>query len=113
MDYPSPDRLVILIVSGSQSGTLMNHLTRQGYHFTVIDSTNAMLQELIHCLLIGFFHTRLSELLDIIRKNCQPYRKYIPTQNLLPGELANLPVVKARFGGALVYMLNVERFEQL
>jgi uncharacterized protein YaaQ len=51
--------------------------------------------------------------LDIIRKNCQPYRKYIPTQNLLPGELANLPVVEARFGGALVYMLNVERFEQL
>lgn len=113
MNPPSPDRLVILIVSGSQSGALMRLLTGGGFHFTVIDSTNAMLQEPIHCLLIGFFHTRQSDLLDIIRKNCQPFRKFIPTQNLLPGELANLPVVEARLGGALVYMLNVERFEQL
>jgi uncharacterized protein YaaQ len=113
MDAPLPDQLVILIASGSQSDALMKHLTREGFHFTVIDSTNVMMQEPILCLLIGFFHPRRPALLDIIRKNCRPYRKFIPTQNLLPGELVNLPLVEARLGGALVYMVNVERFEQL
>lgn len=113
MDTSPPDRLVILIVSGSQADALLKHLTREGFHFTLIDSTNAVMQEPILCLMIGFFHTRQSPLLDIIRKDCEPYQKFIPTQSLLPGELANLPVVEARLGGALVYMLKVVRFEQL
>jgi len=113
METSSLDRLVILIVSGSQLDALMKQLTGEGFHFTVIESSNAMMQESVHCLVIGFFHARRSELLAIIRKNCQPYQKFIPAQNLLPGELASLPLVEARLGGALIYMLKVERFEQL
>ena len=113
MDSTILDRLVFLTISGSQADPLMKHLTREGFHFTVINSTSQMMQEPALCLMVGFAHAQLNSLLEIVRKECKPYRKFIPTQNLLPGELANLPMVEAQLGGARVYMMNVERFEQL
>jgi uncharacterized protein YaaQ len=113
MGTPSLDRLVILTVSGSQSGALMKALSRDGFQFTVIDSRGGMMQDTMVCLLIGFSAERMPILLEDVRKNCRSYQQYVTTQGLVPGELSNLPMVEARMGGALVYMMNVERFEQL
>lgn len=113
MNSCSLDRLVILTVFDSQADPLMKQLTREDFHFTVINSTGGVMQEAVICLLVGFFHERMPVLLEIVRNKCRPYRKYIPTQSLLPGELANLPMLEAQLGGALIYMMNVERFEQL
>jgi uncharacterized protein YaaQ len=113
MSQSSLDRLMILTITGSQSDPLMKHLNRDGFQFTVINSTSEMMQESALCLMIGFSHERLSGLLEIIRIECSTYRKFIPTQSLLPGELSSLPMVEAELGGARVYILNVERFEQL
>jgi len=113
LNNPSLDRLVILTVFDSQADPLMKQLTREGFHFTVINSAGGVMQEAINCLLIGFFHERMPILLEIVRKNCRPYRKYIPTQGLMPAELANLPMLEAQLGGAMIYTMNVERFEQI
>ena len=113
MNSCSLDRLVILTVFDSQADPLMKQLTREDFHFTVINSTGGVMQEAVICFLVGFFHERMPVLLEIVRNKCRPYRKYIPTQSLLPGELANLPMLEAQLGGALIYMMNVERFEQL
>jgi uncharacterized protein YaaQ len=113
MSQPTLDRLMILTITGSQADPLMKHLNRDGVQFTVINSTGEMMQESALCLMIGFSHERLDALLDVVRTECHTYRKFIPTQSLLPGELSGLPMVEAELGGARVYMLNVERFEQL
>ena len=113
MESSPLDRLVILTVFDSQADPLMKQLTREGFHFTVINSTGGVMQETVICLLVGFFRERLPALLEIVRKKCRPYRKYIPTQSLPPGGMTNLPMLEAQLGGALIYMMNVERFEQL
>jgi uncharacterized protein YaaQ len=113
MNSSSLDRLVILTVFESQADPLMKQLTLEDFHFTVINSTGGVMQDAVICLLVGFFHERLPVLLEIVRKKCRPYRKYIPTQSLLTGETTNLPMLEAQLGGALIYMMNVERFEQL
>ena len=113
MNTPSLDQLAILTVFESQADTLMKELTRENFRFTVIHSAGGMAQEAENCLLIGFFHERMQKLLEIVRKNCRPYRKFIPTQNFLPIEQTNLPMLEAQLGGALIYMMNVDRFEQL
>jgi uncharacterized protein YaaQ len=113
MSQSSPDRLVILTVTGSQADPLMKHLNRDGFQFTIINSTSEVMQEPAVCLMIGFSHERLPGLLEIVRADCHIYHKFIPTQSLLPGELSSLPMVEAELGGARIYMLNVERFEQL
>lgn len=113
MSNPTLDRLVLLTVFDSQADRLMKHLTREGFHFTVINSSGGVVQEAELCLLIGFFHERIPVLLEIVRKDCRPYRKYIPTQGLTQGEVANFPMLEAQLGGALIYTMNVDRFEQI
>ena len=113
MRFPNPDRLVILIVSGMQVDALIAHLASQDFNFTVINSKGGMLQEPEVCLLVGFESKMLPILLDIVRKDCRPYRHYVSTQGYMPGELANPSIVETELGGARFYMMNLERFEQI
>jgi len=106
------DRLVILVVSGSQSDQLMRRLRRTQFYFTVIDSTGGMLQEPMVCLLLGIEQWRMTDLLEIVRQCCQPYMHYVPAQMHMPSDVSSLPMVEAQVGGALVYTMNVERFVQ-
>lgn len=108
----SIDRLVILVVSGSQSDQLMRRLRQTQFYFTVIDSTGGMLQEPMVCLLLGIGQTQMADLLDIVHQCCQPYTQYIPAQMHIPSDVSSLPMVEAQVGGALVYTMNVERFVQ-
>lgn len=113
MSLPDPDRLVILIVSGTQIDALIAHLASENFNFTVINSTGGMLQEPEVCLLVGFESQRLPILLDIVRKDCRPYRHYVSTQGYMQAELANPSMVETELGGARFYMMKLERFEQI
>lgn len=113
MALPSPDRLVLLMISGSQSDVLMKQLTEADFRFTLINSTGGLLQEAMICLMIGFSHERLPALLDVLHSSGRTYKKFIPTQGMLPMEQAALPMMEAQLGGATIFMLNVERFEQI
>jgi uncharacterized protein YaaQ len=113
MSTPIPDRLAILIVSGSQEDKLFKHLVKEKFIFTVIKSTGGLIQEQEVCLLIGFHNERLPILLDVVRKNCRPFRRYISARGFMQGELAGPPMLEAQLGGARFFMMNVERFEQL
>jgi uncharacterized protein YaaQ len=113
MSTPIPDRLAILNVSGSQEDKLFTHLIKEKFTFTVIKSTGGMIQEPEVCLLIGFHNERLPILLDVVRANCRPYRKYISTRGFMQGEMAGPPMLEAELGGARFFMMNVMRFEQI
>jgi uncharacterized protein YaaQ len=113
MSFPYPDRLVILIVSGTQVDSLIAHLAREKFNFTVINSTGGILQEPEVCLLVGFESKRLPILLDLVRKDCSPYRHYVSTQGYMQGEMAKPSMLEAELGGARLYTMNVERFEQI
>ncbi len=107
------DLLVLIVVSSSQSKKLMANLNKQHFYFTIIDSTNNLFHEPSVCLLLGLHHDRLDILNVLVRKYCQPYRKYIPIQMRSVGEISNLPVLETQEGGATLYALAVEHFEQV
>ena len=113
MISPQIDRLAILTVSGTQVDALFSHLAKEKFAFTVINSQGGMFQEPEVCLLIGFRSERLPLFLDVVRKDCRPYRRYVSTQGYLQGEMANSSMVEIELGGARIYILNVERFEQI
>jgi uncharacterized protein YaaQ len=107
------NQLAILIVSGRQVSELMQHLSKHGFYFTIIDSSGGVLQEPTVCLIIGLNNSRLTPLLRLVRKYCQPQTQYIPAQmNVQPGFPA-FPMIEAQVGGALVYVVNVESFYQI
>ncbi len=112
MDDQSVDRLVLVVFSQSQADGLMKGLRQEQFYFTVIDTAGGWINEPMICLLLGLARDRLPVLLDVVRQNCQPYKTFIPAHVQPPGEFSALPMVEARVGGALVYMTDVERFEQ-
>jgi uncharacterized protein YaaQ len=101
------------MISGSQADLLMKQLTGANFRFTLMNSTGGILQDAMLCLMIGFSHERLPALLDIIHSSGRTYKRFIPTQGMLPMEQAALPMMEAQLGGATIYMLNVDRFEQI
>lgn len=107
------DLLLLIIVSQSQSKKLMANLNRQHFYYTVIDSSSSLFQEPTVCLLMGLNHARMDALNHLIDKYCQPYRKFIPVQMRVVGELSHMPVIESQEGGATLYGMAVEHFEQI
>lgn len=107
------DLLVLIVVSESQSKKLMASLSEQQFYFTIIDSSNSLFYEPTVCILLGLYHDRMDTLNDLVEKHCQPYRKYIPVQMRPGGEFSQLPVLETREGGATLYVMPVEHFEQV
>jgi uncharacterized protein YaaQ len=107
------DRLVIINVSRPQSKKLMAKLNRQQFYFTIIDSNNSLFLEATVLLLLGLNHTRLDILDQLVQQYCQPYRKLIPVQIRAAGETGQFPVLESLEGGATMFSLPVEHFEQI
>jgi len=49
----------------------------------------------------------------LVRKNCHHYTEFIPSQGVMPPQPSAIPMVEAELGGAMIYMMNVVRFEQI
>lgn len=107
------DLLILIIVSQSQSKKLMANLNKQHFYFTVIDSSSSLFHEPTVCLLMGLNHSRMDTLNHLVEKHCQPYRKYIPVQMRGVGEISQIPVIESLEGGATLYGMPVEHFEQI
>jgi uncharacterized protein YaaQ len=108
------NQLAFVAVSGSQAGDLMQNLTKNGFYFTKIDSSGGIIQEPMVCLLIGFNKSRTEDLMKLSRKYCQPHKQYIPANmSIQPGYTNQIPMIEAQIGGAVIHLLNVERFEQM
>jgi uncharacterized protein YaaQ len=107
------NQLAILVVSGYQSEELMQRMVEQRFSFTKIDSSGGMLNEPAVCLLVGLNSTRLPTLVELVQKCCQPYTQYIPTQLNSQSGYPSMSMIEAQVGGALIYTINVERFEQI
>lgn len=108
------DILTILVVSGLQAPKLMEELTNKEFIFTVMDNWGGVIQESTICLILGFHHSRFSILKDIVIKNCKPTLQYIPAQMVnAPPEYLSMAMVETKIGGASLYSMNVECFEQI
>jgi uncharacterized protein YaaQ len=104
--------LVLIVVSDRQAGDLLQAMVKERYYFTKIDSQGMVFQEPNLCLLVGLNNTRLKTLLDLITEHCQPFQEYVPVQLSTPAGFPPMRMIEASAGGALVYALDVERFEQ-
>lgn len=104
--------LVVVVVYGRQAEDLMQGLNRENIYFTKFESSEMVFQERIYCLMIGLNNARLSNLMGLVEHYCQPREEYVPVQLNLPANFPPMPMIEARVGGALVYVVEIERFEQ-
>ena len=107
------NQLVIATVSGTQASTLTDRLIQDDFYVTQVDSSGGILQEMRISLLIGLDRGRLPRLLDHVRECCRTQRRFIPAHVEAPLLEIQPMMIEAEVGGATVYVLDVERFEQL
>ena len=113
MANESINQLVIVVVSGVQAGNLTQKLRAASFYFTQLDSWGGLLEEPTVCLLVGLEAQRRPALMDLICQCCQVHRQYIPAR-LDASMLQVQPVmIEAEVGGAAIYTVTVERFEQI
>ncbi len=106
------NQLVFIAVSQRQGEDLMQQLVKERFYFTRVDSSGLVFEEPNLCLIIGLNNSRLPGLMGLIDHYCQPYQEYVPVQFNTPAGLPPLAMIEAKAGGALVYVVDVERFEQ-
>ena len=107
-------RLVIVIASDSDADRLMKALIQQGYPATKIGSTGGFLHRGSATILSGVEADEVDQVLAMVRAECHARTEYVPVQTLpFFGESAALSEpVEVRVGGAIVFVVNVERFEK-
>lgn len=105
--------LVFVIVSSEQINDLIQELIKSGFYFTRIDSHGGILEKSTVSLLIGISKKRFDLLMDIIHQSCHTTVKFIPARVEAPLMQGQPLMIEAEVGGATVYTVDVERFEQL
>lgn len=107
-------KLVIIIASDSDADRLIKRLVEQGYPATKISSTGGFLRRGNATLLSGVEAGEMDALIAMIRAECHARTEYLPVQTLPffgEGSVLAEPV-EVRTGGAIVFVIDVERFEK-
>lgn len=107
------DQLVIATVAGEQSRALTRRLLQDGFYVTQVDSCGGILYESTASLLIGLEKAHLPRLLEHFRECCYTHKRFIPAHAETPMLEIQPVMIEAEVGGALIYVLDVERFEQI
>ncbi len=104
-------RLLVSIVHSDDADGLMGALRDGGYSSTKISTTGGFLREGNATILIGTEEANVQSVMDIIRRNCHTRTMYVnPLPPVMePGELYMPNPVEVQVGGAVIFVLDVER----
>ena len=107
-------KLVVIIASDADADRLMKSLVERGYPATKISSTGGFLRRGSATILSGVEAGEVDEVIGMVREECHARAEYVPVQTLpFFGEGTTLAEpVEVRVGGAIVFVLPVERFEK-
>jgi len=113
MPHSVINQLVVATVPGAQAGLLTDKLTHDGFYVTQMDSSGGILREATVTLIVGLNRVLLPRLLEHIRECCCTRRQFIPAHVEAPLLEAQALMIETEVGGATIYALGVERFQQL
>ena len=107
-------KLVIAVAHDRDRSKITEGLLRNGFKFTKIGSTGGFLREGNVTLLIGAEDKDVDRVLGIIGDSCKTRKQFV---NVLPpdagpvGTIIPSPV-EVLVGGAITFVVDVERFER-
>lgn len=109
------NKLVIAVIQDKDSIRLMENLVDKGYRATKLASTGGFLKAGNTTMLIGVNKEQVPEVVAIIRDVCQSREKIITSMSPIGSAIESyVPYpVEVVVGGATIFVLDVERFEQV
>lgn len=111
---PAPDRLVMMIVSDTDADALQTRLVAGHYSVTKVGSTGGFLRRGSVTIFSGVPQAQVDNVISIVNEVCHARRELVPVQTLPfigDGAFTAEPV-EVRVGGAIVFVLPVERYQR-
>ncbi len=107
-------KMVVAIVQDKDSPRLARNLVKAEIRATKLASTGGFLHAGNTTFLIGTQEERVQEVLDIIQNSCRSREQVVTPMSPMGSQLESyVPYpVSVQVGGATVFVLDVERFEQ-
>lgn len=107
-------KLVMAVVQDKDSNRLSNALIKANFRATKLASTGGFLKAGNTTFLIGVEDEQIDELMNIIKENCKSRDQLVAPISPMGGNADSyVPYpVEVQVGGATVFVLPVERFEQ-
>lgn len=107
-------RLILAVVNNDDAPRLAERLTEAGYRATRVASTGSFLRQGNTTFILGVNKSHVEKVLHIIEETCRRRTRYVnPMPPAATGEefILSQPM-EVEIGGAVVFVLPVERFER-
>jgi uncharacterized protein YaaQ len=108
-------KLVIAIIHERDKHRVSDALLQDGHKFTNIATTGGFLRDGNCTLLIGADDDKVDEIVSILENCCHSREQFVsqpPIDTLASGTMLMNPV-KVTVGGAIIFVVNVERYERV
>ena len=106
-------KLFIVITADDEADALIRKLVERGYPATKVSSTGGFLRRGNATILSGIDGDDVDSVMAIVREECKARTELVPAQALpFPESIYPAEPVQIRVGGAIVFVLPVERFEK-
>ena len=109
-------KLILAIVQDVDSRGVLDALMAAGYRATKVSSTGGFLVRGNATILIGVLDEQVEQVLSILQQHCHARSEFVsPVMPLSEAAAARhwVQPLEVEVGGATVFVLGVERFEQL
>lgn len=106
-------KLLLAIVNKDDANYVNSGLRKSGFTATKISSTGGFLSSGNTTFLIGVDDNDVEKVMDIISQFSKKRTVNIPADPLYSHAQLSAGPVKVTVGGAIVFVLNVERFEHI
>ncbi len=106
-------KLLVVITADDEADALIRALVERGYPATKVSSTGGFLRRGSATILSGIDADDVDMVMGIVRTHCRARTEYVPAQALpFPDSIQPSQPVEVRVGGAICFVLPVERFEK-
>ncbi|SFM42682.1 cyclic-di-AMP receptor [Salibacterium qingdaonense] len=107
-------KLIVAVVQDKDSSRLSNALVEEDFRATKLASTGGFLRAGSTTFLVGVNDEKVQSVLDIIKNNCQARDQLVAPVSPMGGNADSyVPYpVEVQVGGATVFIMQVEQFNQ-
>ena len=106
-------KLVLAIINHDDANTVTQNLTKHGFSSTKLATTGGFLMSGNVTILIGVDEEKVQAVIDIIREHSHSRKQMIPTTTEMGyGYYPSMPV-EVTVGGAIIFVVDIERFERV
>ena len=105
-------KLIIAMVQDEDSEAAVHTLNEHGYRVTKMATTGGFLRRGNTTLLIGVEDGQVDDVMGVLRQTCRRRTVFTTLVTETPTMLPS-SVVEVEVGGATVFVLDMERFEQV